>query len=185
MNSKIALSGLSILAALAIVGGATYAAFSSAASNTGNTFGAGSLTLKINGFGGSTSTPIFSVSNAAPGSSSGPLLLNLSNTGTVNGSTTKLTGIDVTPSGDPPNLGGKLTLTLYNDVDDNGTLTGPDTVIGSAHLTDPAWTNLSLGFGLAAGTDHGVLALLSFDSDADDSYQGTGVNFNLNFKLDQ
>ena len=47
MNTKIALSGLSILATLALVGGATFAFFSDTETSTGNTLSAGEIDLKI------------------------------------------------------------------------------------------------------------------------------------------
>lgn len=47
MNRRIALSGLSILAALGLIGGATFAFFNDVETSTGNVFQAGALDLKI------------------------------------------------------------------------------------------------------------------------------------------
>lgn len=47
MNKKIALSAMSILTSLALMGGATFAFFSDVGSSTGNIFGAGSLNLQL------------------------------------------------------------------------------------------------------------------------------------------
>ncbi|MBI2593460.1 hypothetical protein HYW44_02350 [Candidatus Daviesbacteria bacterium] len=47
MNSKIAMSGLSILASLAIMGGATFAFFSDSGTSSGNTFSSGNLDMKL------------------------------------------------------------------------------------------------------------------------------------------
>lgn len=47
VNRKIAFSGISILAALALIGGATFAFFSDIETSSGNTFTAGSLDLRI------------------------------------------------------------------------------------------------------------------------------------------
>jgi predicted ribosomally synthesized peptide with SipW-like signal peptide len=47
MNKKIALSSLSIMAALALIGGATFAFFSDTETSTGNTFTAGAIDLQI------------------------------------------------------------------------------------------------------------------------------------------
>lgn len=185
INRQIAFSLLSIFAVLTLVSGVTFALFSSAASNNGNTFGAGTLTLKINGAGGSSSTPVFNVSSAAPGDTSSQVI-ELSNAGTIAAASTKLTSIGLTPSPTPPpNLGDKLTLDLYNDVNDNGSIDGGDTLINSAHLTDASWTNLSLGFALTASGHHKVIAKITFDSDADNTYQGTGASFNFNFLANQ
>ncbi len=46
MNSKIALSAISILASLALVGGATFALFSDVATSSDNTFATGTLNLR-------------------------------------------------------------------------------------------------------------------------------------------
>lgn len=184
MSPKIILSTLSIFASLTLVGTGAYAAFSSTASNNGNTFGAGSLTLAINGFGGSGSPAKFTIANAGPGDVSPFQLFDLSNVGSVAVASVKLTSIDVTPTG-PVNLGDKLTLDLYNDIDGDGIFSGPDTLIKSAHLTDGTWSSLPMGFGLTPSGTHGILARIIFDSDANDTYQGAGVSFNLNFQGDQ
>ena len=47
MKKKIALSLLSIVSALAIMGGATFAFFSSSGTSSGNTFVSGTLTLNL------------------------------------------------------------------------------------------------------------------------------------------
>ena len=47
MNKKIAMSGLSIFAALAVMGGATFAAFTDTATATNNTFASGNADLLI------------------------------------------------------------------------------------------------------------------------------------------
>lgn len=47
MNKKIAMSGLSIMAALMMLGGATYAQFASSATTTENTFATGNADLRI------------------------------------------------------------------------------------------------------------------------------------------
>src|SRR3989344_761954 len=47
MNTRIALSGLSILTTLALVGGATFALFSDSATSTDNTFSSGNASLLI------------------------------------------------------------------------------------------------------------------------------------------
>src|SRR3989338_8337244 len=47
LNKKIALSAMSILASLALLGGATFAFFSSTATSTDNVFGSGTLVLLL------------------------------------------------------------------------------------------------------------------------------------------
>ena len=184
MNTKIVLSAISITSALALMGGATLATFSSAASSTGNTFAAGNMVLKLNGFGGSTSTPVFTVAAAKPGDIS-VAVIELTNTGSVAAGAASLEGITLS-SPSTPDLAGQLTLNLYNDVNDNGALDdGIDTLIHSA-LLNADWSDTLLGFGLAASTGHHkVIAKLTFNSGADNTYQGTHATFALNFREDQ
>lgn len=177
---------LSIFVVVGLVAGVSYALFSSQASNTGNTFGAGTLTLNV--IPGLTPTPgpAFTVSGAKPGDSF-TQVLNLTNTGSINATSVKLLSIGLTPSPTPPpNLGSQLNLELWNDVNDNGVKDGGDTQIGlTKPLTDAQWTNLSLGFGILAAGHHKVIAILTFDSTADNTYQGLSASFDFNFQADQ
>jgi len=189
MNNKLLVSAISITSALALMGGVTFALFSSTASNAGNTFGAGTMTLAINGVTGTASTPVFTLPNKVPGFTATQMLI-LSNTGTVGAGTTVLTGININPN-TAGNLGEVLTLTLYNDSNNNGVLdVGTDTVINSDHLIDSTWINKPLGFGLISSEQHQVFAVLSFDSDTNptgniNNYQGKSVTFDFNFRADQ
>src|SRR5687768_5190779 len=106
MNKKIMMSALSIVSALTIMGGATYAAFTSEAQNEGNTFGSGELVLQINGAGGNGSTPFYAVPAAAPGDSFEQTFV-LSNSGGVDASVVRLDQIDL---GGNTELGDVLTL---------------------------------------------------------------------------
>lgn len=89
LNSRIALSGLSIFAALALVGGATFAFFSDTGTSSENTFSSGTLDLKL-----SDDTPetdqdsvsaSFGGSGLAPGSCTATQQLRAKNSGTING----------------------------------------------------------------------------------------------------
>ncbi|OGE38462.1 hypothetical protein A3B40_02460 [Candidatus Roizmanbacteria bacterium RIFCSPLOWO2_01_FULL_37_16] len=186
MNRQIVMGILSIFAVTALVGGATFALFSSQASNNENTFGAGTMQLRINGDEGSTSSSVFSIANAKP-TDVFTQVIALSNTGSIAATDVLLTSINVTPSNTPPpNLGDILTLDVYDDFNGNGIIDGGDFLRGSAHLTNPAWLNISLGFGLAGGGgSHQIIARITFDDTDDNSYQGIGVNFNLNFQANQ
>ncbi|MCL5438793.1 MAG: CalY family protein [Patescibacteria group bacterium] len=177
------MSMMSIFSVLTLMSGAAYAAFSSTASNNGNTFGAGSISLTINGSSGSGSSPVFNVPGAAPGQIfTQPIIL--ANAGSDASNKTKLVNINH-GTGTSPDLGNKLTLQIYDDVDGNGILDGSDPLRGSAHVTDGAWSNIDLGFGLSAGGAHRIFAVITFDSDADNTYQGANSNFNLNFETSQ
>lgn len=189
MNAKIVLSVLSIFSALTLMGGATFALFSSTVSNNSNTFGSGSLTLNVNSLPGTTSSPVFNVTGAGPGSSTSAQVLDLFNSGSVNASATKLTSIDITPSPMPTppisNLGKKSILELWDDVDNSSTINDGDRLINRTYLTSTSWKGLSLGFGLPAGGHHKIIAMITFDSTADDTYQNTSVSFNFNFEASQ
>lgn len=86
MNTKIALSALSILTALSLMGGATFAYFSDAGTSSANTFSTGTLILKLtdsNETDQDSVTASFGSSTLVPGSCTGNQTLNLQNTGTV------------------------------------------------------------------------------------------------------
>ncbi len=178
---------ISIFAVGAIVAGTSYALFSSQASNNGNTFGAGTLVLSINTATGSSSTPVFNVSGVGPGNTVGPQTFTLKNEGSVDASSVVLSGISVSPTPSSPNLGDKLVLNFYNDTNGNGVNDGPgtDLLIDSQLLTSGTWTNHLLGFGLIAGASHKLFATITFDSSADNTYQGTSALFNLAFQANQ
>jgi len=180
------MSILSIFTVVVLVGGVTFALFSSAASNNNNTFGAGTLTLSINTISGSGSTAIFSVSDLDPGEMTDVQKLDLKNGGTVDASDVKLTSIVVNPTPATPNLGDKLILTLYNDANNNNSYdAGIDLPIDTGALTSLGWADRSLGFGLTGGELHTIFAKILFDSSADDAYQGTSVDFAFNFLASQ
>lgn len=184
LNRKIGFSILSIAAAFAVMGGAAYAAFSSVASNNGNTFGAGNLVLRIDGSAGDASTPKFAVTNAFPGQVVDQPI-TLSNTGTVPSTTTVLSSIGHSTTS-TPDLGDKLTLEIWDDVNGDGAIDGGDVQKGSAHITDGAWSNISLGFGLAAsGGTHKIVARVTFDADAGNTFQSSNSTFSLNFQTNQ
>ena len=186
MNKSIVFGLLSIFAVVAVVGGVAFANFSSSASNNGNTFGSGTLVLNINDQA-PTSTKVFNLSNKVPGFAE-TQVLDLKNTGSVGAATTTLTGITVNPQA-VGGLGDVLTLSLVTDTDNDGVVDVGEPVILSAHLTtagnSSAWTGLPLGFGLASGVSQKVLATLTFDSGADDTYQGKSVSFDFTFQANQ
>ncbi len=195
MNKKIAMSAMSIMSALTIMGGATFAAFTSEAQNEGNTFGSGELVLQINGAAGNASTPVFDVQAgtntsiffadaAAPGDSVEASWL-LTNTGSTDAEPILLDQIDL---GGDTVLAGVLTLEIFRDDGDNsGELGGDDVLIHSAHLDSPTWNDLTLtGVALpASGGDQRIYARLTFDASADNTYQNKNLVFNVDFRADQ
>lgn len=177
------MSAISILSAFAMLGGSAFAVFSSSASNNGNTFGSGNLVLQINSAGGTSSTPVFTIPSAAPGDFF-EQKLKLHNSGTVTASAVKLSSIAL--GGANTELASVLTLELFNDANDNGALDGGETVYGSGHLDDPAWTNFTLtGVTLPGGGTSNLAAKLTFDSGAGDTFQSKSMSFNFNLLASQ
>jgi len=84
MNKKIALSGLSIVAALTLMGGATFAAFTTTATATDNTFSTTTptLTISTDGTHFGTSEPGFTVGGLVPGGSTANQNFSLQNINT-------------------------------------------------------------------------------------------------------
>ncbi len=182
---KILLSFLTIAAVLVAVSGATTALFTSTASNNGNTFGAGTLVLKINGAPGSGSTSVFNISNAAPGYSENQVL-TLQNTGSVAASNLLLTGVTVNDniSSTTANLGNVLTAYIWEDTNGNGVIDdGEPTWINGTHLT-AIGSNINLG-PLGVGATRHFKIKLTFDQGAGNEYQGESISFNFNFQANQ
>ncbi len=180
MNTKIVLSTLSILASLALMAGATFASFTSNATNSGNTFAAGSLTFTVSPDGQTASTPIFNVSGALPGTTTPLQTIDLHNGGSVTASHVVIAGIALTDnnlsSGD---LGGRLVLNIYQS--DGSTL------IHSAALNDTSWNNGSVDLGsVTAGGTTQIKASISFPTDSTDNlYQGASESFSITFQAQQ
>lgn len=182
MNRKIIISGISIVSALTLMVGGAFAAFSSANTNTGNTFGAGTLSLQINTQTG-TSTGVFSVTNATPGVAVSQDLL-LKNGGSVDASSVQVSGI--TLGGVNPELAGDVTLVFFHDTNANGVLDGGETVLGTAHLNDGVWTGYTLpGVALSAGGTYELGAQVTLDLTAPNSDQGKNMTFDLGFQANQ
>lgn len=183
INRKIAMSAMSILTALSLTGATAFAAFTSQATSSNNTFGSGDLVLRINTVAGVNTTPIFSVPSATPGQSFDQKM-TLQNTGSVPAATVNVVSIGL---GGPNNdLADKLTLNLFNDANDNGIFDGGDTSLGSGHLSDPTWAGFTLpGVALGSGGTYNLGARVTFDADADNTYQGKSVSFSLAFQANQ
>lgn len=183
ISRRVLMSVISIFTVIGLVTTTTYALFSAQATNTGNTFGAGTLTLDVTPGVTPAPGPGFTVSGAAPGQSFDQLF-NLNNTGTVAASAVKIAGI--AREGANPNLADKLTLTLFDDANSNGTYDVGETLLGSAHLSDPVWNGYTIpGAAIPAGGTYKLGARITFDSDTDNSYQGLSMSFNITFQANQ
>ena len=146
MNRKIALSLFSIASALVIVGGATYAYFTSSQSSLGNTISTG--TMNFEGIIADTSgssvgdSGKFSVSNLVPGDSLVRCLW-VKNTGTTAG---RYKIYATAESGDT-SLGNLLTIsaTLNPTISDCSGLSNPfstGTIYGPDNLAKSEWQNV-------------------------------------------
>ena len=201
MNTKIALSGLSIFAALALIGGATFAFFSDSGTSTGNVFGSGTVDLKLGNGVTATSdsvTGTIGASNMVPNGATVSATLNLKNTGTIVANHVDIIVTDVlTQAGSPPgNVSTnpmdkylKLTTLTYDAVDllpsiaeSNGN--------GFKDLEDLKNNNLTAGdlqnLALAdTGVDHPLVIGVQLDGTAPNDVQGDSVDVTLTITLDQ
>lgn len=182
INRKIAISAVSILSAVTMLGSSAFAVFSSTNTNQSNSFGTGTLILQINRTA-PTSTGVINVSGKMPGDVvSGAL--NLHNSGTVPAGSVSVTGIAL--SGDTP-LANDLSLRFFRDDNANGIFDGTDAYLtGSAHLSDGVWTGLTLPtVSISAASSYHLGAEITFDSGAPNSDQGKTVNFDIGFQANQ
>ena len=100
MNKKIMMSGFSILSALTLLGGTAFAAFTTSATATGNTFSTTNPNLQIQTTAGlSNSEPGFVVGGLVPGSSTPVQNFNLKNADLNTDGTLALTAQFTNPSG--------------------------------------------------------------------------------------
>lgn len=184
MNTRILLSVMTILGVVALAGTGAYAAFSSQASNAGNTFGTGTLNLVINPGASPFPSPVFTVANAAPGATFDQEIV-LANTGTVPAGS--VATVTPTFSGNSE-LASVLTIKYYDDSTGSiaGSFDGTDTVLGEAHLDNAVWNGYTLpGITIPASGSKAIRALLTFDSSADSSYQAKSMTFTLGFQANQ
>ena len=184
MNTRILLSVLTILGVVALAGTGAYAAFSAQATNTGNTFGAGTLTLQINPGASPSPAPVFSFTDIVPGQSKSGLF-KLHNSGTVDAGSVQIATIDTTGSG--THIPGHVTVSFFHDIDGNGVNDGIDTPIaGSGKLNDPSWTGYTLpGVAIAHGADYNLGTTLTLDLDTPNDAQGELAQFSITFKANQ
>jgi predicted ribosomally synthesized peptide with SipW-like signal peptide len=203
INKKIAMSLISIVTALSLAGGATYAFFSDQATSQENTFTTGNADLLIANdvsgapVGYANDIAGVTVTGMAPGTS------NITNFWLKNHSTTDdgfsltadLTDIDTTLGAA---LFGEILVTIQCDADNNGIGIGTDTVVGPKLLS--AWGSdapVSLGTrganqgnsnALNGNSDQDELACrmtTTVDSDADNNVAGQTVSFDGTFDATQ
>jgi spore coat-associated protein N len=204
INKKIAASALSIVTALSLMGGATYAFFSDTGTSSANSFATGTLNLKLSDAavnGGTletdqdTVTSSFGSDTLIPGSCTGVQTLNLKNSGTVaaNHAEVHLTANAVTDAGTPanPDIDAFLRINSLN-YDGGGSLLGLITdTNGNTWVDLDDWENVANAGVLdnLALTDTGVNHPLTMDvclnSTADNTVQGDSVLTTFTIDLNQ
>lgn len=189
MNTRIALSSLSIMAALALMGGAAFAFFSGTASSTNNIFAAGTLGLQLDDLNESTPSATVSASfggsNLVPGATvSG--FLSLHNSGSIDIAEIKLGANQTNNSnnGDGSNLADVLDLTVKVG-DDNSCVTNAtnlttaiNTALGGGGpltLTKLNVTDYDSLPGLNVGPDRYLCMAFTMESTAGNPYQGDSI----------
>ncbi len=185
INRRIAISSMSILAALSLMTGATFAYFSSSATSTNNTFSSGTLVLALTD---TTETDMaavqasFGATNMAPGTCTGDQVLTLDNIGTV-----VANHLEIAASNTDSAMAGKLRIKKFM-FDGTDLLNG---IIGTT-AGDPALKDLSdlatAGYddiGMSDLNDHTITMDVCLDESAPDSLQGSTNTLNLTFALNQ
>ena len=198
LNKKIALSAMSILASLALLGGATFAFFSDAGTSSNNVFATGTLDLKL-----SDSTPEVDQDNVTasfgsgalvPGSCTGSQTLNLKNTGTIAADHAEvhltLNSItDINTNAEPDiDTFLRLSVLTYDGVDQlaqildtNGNLF-KDLEDWAAPANAGVLDNLAL---INLNTNHPLVMDVCLDSSAGNTLQGDSVTSTFTVDLNQ
>ena len=196
MNKKIFFSGVSILAALALMGGATFAFFSDVGTSSSNVFATGTLDLKLTGANETDQdsvTASFGSSNLVPGSCTGSQTLSLKNTGTVAANHAEVHASNVvTDAGNnaSPDMDAFLRINVltYDAADQLGQLidTNGNTFIDLADWAAPAnagkLDNLAL---TDLNTNHPLVMDVCLDSSAGNDIQGDSVTSTFTVDLNQ
>lgn len=184
MNKKIVISAMSILASLALMSGATFAFFSSSATSTGNVFSSGTLTLLLDDNNdvtpAATITSSFGGTNLVPGGSvSG--FVSMHNDGSIDIAEVHLSGNETVTSS--PDLAGKLDITSAK-IGTESTCTSSPVDITSSFTTLAALNTAGLDLPSSAITAGGTKYLcmtFTFNSGADDTYQGKSITNTFTF----
>ena len=197
MNSKIAMSGLSILASFAIMGGATFAFFSSSATSTGNVFAAGNLVLQVDDLDETTPAPTVNASlnftDLAPGVTSAKQFISLHNGGTLPIAEIELGATKTGDDADAFLLEDVVNLTVTtgstNACLDNDRTTEIATAAGMGDAILPLTLGELIGADFDAlpglGADYFVCFQGTMDSGAGNDYQGDTVTVTMDFKGNQ
>lgn len=186
INTKIALSALSIVAALSLMGGAAFAFFSSTATSTGNVFASGTLDLKLDDNDEATpsATVVTSLggTNLAPGGSvSG--FISMHNGGSIDMAEVNLGSTETTSS--DPDLATKLNITLARIGTESTCTDSPVDVSASLPGTLAGLNGGTFDLSssaIAAGATKYLCMTFTLDSLTDDTFQGKSITETFTFK---
>jgi spore coat-associated protein N len=197
MNRKILTSGFSILASLALAGGATYATFTNLGTSSNNVFAAGTLDLKLANDAVTFSddvTATWGGTNMAPNGSTVNGTLTLKNSGTVDASFVDLDFANVlTQSGSLPGSVTTNPMDKYLEVttlDYNGTdllvsTVGDTNSNGYVDLEDLAGATITNLPGITAGSTKTLSMSVKLNTNAPNDVQGDSVTTSLDVTLKQ
>ena len=196
INKKIAMSALSIVTALSLMGGATYAFFSDSGTSSNNVFASGTLDLQLSNDNVTYSNSVtgsFGQTNMIPGGTpvSGDLFLK--NTGSVNSSdiditfsnahTQALTGAGTVHTEDMDKYL-KIEVLTYDGVDLLSGLVNSNGN-GFKDLDDLEAQGLPNLSGLTAGDDKPLVMDIRLDISAPNEMQGDSVTTTINVTMNQ
>lgn len=185
MNRSILLSILSIFAVVALVGGLTFAFFSSEATSTGNIFGSGTLTMLLDDNNESTPaatiTASFGGTLAPGGTTSG--FVSMHNGGSIDMAEVNLKGVETITSS--PDLANKLNITSAKIGTESTCTTSPNDVTGSfstlaALNSDGDGVDLPSSGIASLGTKY-LCMTFTLDSGTDNTYQGKSITETFTF----
>lgn len=179
INQKIALSALSIVTALALTGGATFAFFNSQATSSANTFASGTLVLSFDDTTNVQSTTNqIGGSNLAPNTCTGNQTINLYNNGTINGTSMAVAAGNTNGAMSPFLRINSFTIGGNNvsESDANGN--------GYFDLQDIEMTPAT-GTGIVANSTADAVMDVCLDQSAGNTLQNTTNNLTLVFTLNQ
>lgn len=187
------MSGISIVSALALVGGGAFALFSNSGTSSGNIFATGTLDLKLTDSNETTQDSVTASfgGNLVPGGCTGNQTLSLRNSGTIaaNHAEVKLANVVTDTNSDAsPDMDAFLRInTLTYDGSDvtsqitnsngNGFKDLADWAANPSVLDNLSLTNLS--------TDHPLVLDVCLDSSAGNTLQGDSVSSTFTVNLNQ
>ena len=184
LNKKIALSAMSILASLALLGGATFAFFSSAGTSTDNVFGTGTLTLLLDDVDDTTPAATidasFGDSSMAPGETTSGFI-SMHNDGSIDIVEVNLGATETVSS--TPDLAEKLNITSA-EIDTVSTCDDDPVDVSSSFTTLAALNSADFDLpssDIAAGATKYLCMTFELDEGTDDTYQGKSITETFTF----